>query len=479
MSSADTSYCGEQSCGGVVEKGIQCDRCLLWYHNACSRLDEESIALYSLHPNLKWICFHCVCLADTCSRLLSGEHLIQSRHVAGGQNSFEDDNVQRLNKAENLIREQGSIIEALRTKLDELHSHFEHYVRNTELAMGRQRNVLIYNREEPIIREAKVRRDMDRRRVQDILRMVGIPPLVGIKRIHRIGSWKNASVLHEKGLARPILVEFKNPLYRDLLLNRAGLLAAETNGRYQVAPDTFASRAKPLDTTNFGSFVSDGGGLSQKHLGTTPIAENAIYGTRNDQLPLTDVDTRSRLTSPQRTTVTPPDLREITLELSPLHLSDAVTLGNSNPTRIQVVSERSITTEAATSLVTETRSPAAVVRSEAGRKGTLSDSSSRCTKPPQPVASAGPVVSKVSSALRRIDKQVATGVAKEIRAGDVNADPSCADTQSSISSLRAQVESPLNPTETVTKNGVSPRVLRPRGTLKVRLTAKGNYGRRS
>ncbi|CAI2739013.1 unnamed protein product [Dicrocoelium dendriticum] len=244
MTSVAGYKCGEHTCGVEVKEGIQCDRCLLWYHNNCSRLDQDSIDLYARHSQLKWICFHCVCLADIGSRLIHDRTFDSVTHVSDVHESASRNCVHRLDSAEKLIRDQSLLIETLRSKVEELQSSLECYLRSAELAMGRQRNVLIYNREEPVIRETRTRRDLDRRRVHDILRIAGIPLYVGIKRVHRVGSWRETSMLRHQGYARPILVEFRNPIHRDLLLNRAGLVASQTNGRYQIAPDTLTSKAK-------------------------------------------------------------------------------------------------------------------------------------------------------------------------------------------------------------------------------------------
>ncbi|CAH8669817.1 unnamed protein product [Dicrocoelium dendriticum] len=235
--------CGEHSCGTAVTEGIQCDRCLLWYHSTCSRLDRSSIDLYTQHPQLKWICFHCVCLADTCARLLR-ERLDAPPQLPDVQRVADAKYLQRLSTAEKVISDQALLIDALRVKIDELRDSLNSYAQSAEIAMGRQRNVLIYNREEPVIHEAKARRDLDRRRIHDILRIAGIPLNVGIKRVHRVGSWRETGPLRQQGFARPILVEFRNPAYRHQLLNRAGLIESQYNGRYQVAPNTLSSQTK-------------------------------------------------------------------------------------------------------------------------------------------------------------------------------------------------------------------------------------------
>ena len=96
-------------------------------------------------------------------------------------------------------------------------------------------SVLVYNNEEPFIREVKSRRDLDNRRIQAIFRMAGIPLNASIRKIHRVGKWR--SFQEGKHHARPILVEFNGGKWRDFLLARTDLIWAKSGGRFQIGPD--------------------------------------------------------------------------------------------------------------------------------------------------------------------------------------------------------------------------------------------------
>ena len=83
----------------------------------------------------------------------------------------------------------------------------------------------------------KARRDIDRRRVCDILRIAGVPYPPTLRRVHRVGTWKSPLGNEGELRARPILVEFADEATRDRLLARAAIVAQITKGRYQIVPD--------------------------------------------------------------------------------------------------------------------------------------------------------------------------------------------------------------------------------------------------
>ncbi|VDP90748.1 unnamed protein product [Echinostoma caproni] len=99
-----------------------------------------------------------------------------------------------------------------------------------------ERRLLILNKEELYIRKANTRREFDHRRVLDILRLAGIQYPGGIKRVHRVGTYKAPNPNRNGPPARPTLVEFVVEQTSDLLLSRSVLLAQQ-KGRYQIAPD--------------------------------------------------------------------------------------------------------------------------------------------------------------------------------------------------------------------------------------------------
>ena len=104
----------------------------------------------------------------------------------------------------------------------------------SDLALGRHRNVVIRGVPEPFNKNSKARlRDM-KHYVLNYLRLVGLSDQVGIKRTLRLGKWKGPA---EEGLPRPMLVEFSNPRQRDCFLASALKLREATNGQVIVDPD--------------------------------------------------------------------------------------------------------------------------------------------------------------------------------------------------------------------------------------------------
>ncbi|VDP25412.1 unnamed protein product [Echinostoma caproni] len=71
--------------------------------------------------------------------------------------------------------DQTQSIKRLEQKIAGLETEVSELKRAKELTTGRNRSVLITNHEEPVIRDAKARADIDGRRVRDILRTAGSP----------------------------------------------------------------------------------------------------------------------------------------------------------------------------------------------------------------------------------------------------------------------------------------------------------------
>ena len=103
----------------------------------------------------------------------------------------------------------------------------------TMVLLGRTKNIMLHNLAEPLIRNAKARREADRRHVLDVLRLAGMPPTTAFTKYHRVGTWKGAHIAHP----RPIMVVFPNTHSRDLLLSRACMVQRNTNGCVRVTPD--------------------------------------------------------------------------------------------------------------------------------------------------------------------------------------------------------------------------------------------------
>lgn len=235
------SICGLFPCKKVVETGIQCDCCGLWYHQECSRLEVASIALYAENETLQWVCASCIVLAQTCLR----NQISSSAHCKPHFVTTENPGVAKSIKRPQ-IKQQKTTVTLETTKLQdrvEKLETFQSTVNKTmEAALGRHRNIIIYNDEEPHVANKVARHDLDNRRISDILRLSGIVGKPSIKRIHRVGQYKpDSNGVHKP---RPILVEFVNPAIRDLVLSQAGAVAQSTNGRYQITADNISKNSR-------------------------------------------------------------------------------------------------------------------------------------------------------------------------------------------------------------------------------------------
>ena len=104
----------------------------------------------------------------------------------------------------------------------------------SDLALGRHRNVIIHSVPEPFNKNSKARsRDM-KNYVPNYLRLVGLSDQVGIKRTLRLGKWEDST---DMSLPRPLLVEFSNPRQNDCFLASAFKLREATDGQVVVDPD--------------------------------------------------------------------------------------------------------------------------------------------------------------------------------------------------------------------------------------------------
>ncbi|VDP95169.1 unnamed protein product [Echinostoma caproni] len=72
-------------------------------------------------------------------------------------------------------------------------------------------------RPEPTITNGKFCREMDRRHVQDVLRLAGMSPATSTVKCHRVGLWKREKALHP----RPLMVTFGSTPASNVLLTRA------------------------------------------------------------------------------------------------------------------------------------------------------------------------------------------------------------------------------------------------------------------
>ena len=205
-----------------------CDCCGFWYHPECSRINKEMYETQVANDAMQWLCYICLASAEDAGRRSSRSALA----------SVEDGSHQ------NALVSQAKEIEELRERVSTLEKELSHLKIESDIALGRNRNILIFNNEEPVIRDAKARADVELRRVRDIIRMAGLPPYTLIKRVQRIGSWIKATNNLGQRVARPILVEFGNPAARDQILCKSELICRITGGRYQITPDNQARKLR-------------------------------------------------------------------------------------------------------------------------------------------------------------------------------------------------------------------------------------------
>jgi hypothetical protein len=118
---------------------------------------------------------------------------------------------------------------ALVTRIERLEKY-------TEIALGRNRNILLLGIPEPFVKETKARDEYLYQRVRTLLRVVNIPEHVGLKRVHRVGRWQSPTSASLKR-PRPVVVEFANPRHRDHFLAGAVCITQFTRGEVLVMPD--------------------------------------------------------------------------------------------------------------------------------------------------------------------------------------------------------------------------------------------------
>lgn len=268
--------CGNTKCGGDVDKeAICCDACERWYHNRCSKLDPRAISLYVVNKYLKWVCYQCIAQIRNRPANSSGEKVASTIRLNKGtdcagleplvdpatghtnesnkskprtrdtkgtsriaqleveKRKTEEDQV-TLNDLREQVTAHEEAIKALLRDKTSLSQAVKHLKTTNDLALGRNRNVVIKGIPEPFMKESRQRERAIRYHVTNLLRMAGIPGTTILKRLLRLGKWKRDAA------PRPVVVEFANPRLRDKLLARAVELNQKTGGRLNIEPDDTA-----------------------------------------------------------------------------------------------------------------------------------------------------------------------------------------------------------------------------------------------
>ena len=303
--------CGKKGClKEVLEDSIGCDACQAWYHMKCSGLTRRSFEAYSQVKCLTWVCKNCfkllqevlkekerrtngveivsikeleqigtvtvqrnICVSPkpleettlncsvfktaspksyvdsvTKSPMTSESKSIEKKRCTEKHETKPKPQIARLNKESGINKEDN--FKVLENMIKELSIEVGKLKCPNGHVENGPKTIIILNRDEPMIRESKTRRDLDRRRVMDILRMAGISPHVSIRRVHRVGVWKQPNPNKIQN-ARPILVEFTDTGARNLLFSRAALVNQRSNGRYVITSDKPKQRKAANFIPNF------------------------------------------------------------------------------------------------------------------------------------------------------------------------------------------------------------------------------------
>jgi hypothetical protein len=148
------------------------------------------------------------------------------------KNSVEE--IGTFNELREQVMAQGEAIRTLLRDKSSLSETVKHLKTTNDLALGRNRNVVIKGIPEPFMRESKQRERAIRYHVTNLLRMAGVPGTAVLKRLLRLGKWRRDVA------PRPVVVEFANPRLRDKFLARAAELSQKTEGRFKIEPDDAA-----------------------------------------------------------------------------------------------------------------------------------------------------------------------------------------------------------------------------------------------
>ena len=260
--------CLSRTCGRKVAKGIECVTCKRWAHPKCSGVEPEHYAVYASHRWLDWVCDECKKNAREAFLLKANTSAVKGQHMKSVQQSkstyaevarpkspspkavktvtpitYSAEKqgrrhrvIQPKRKAPPYLDDAFSALTARVDLLSQALSDLK-LASKSSLSKTRTLNVLILNQAEPFIREARARRDMDRRRARDLLRAAGLSPKTALIRVHRVGKWKDTKDGKVCRSPRPLLIQFKFQGDRDKFLAKSELLSSTTGGQCKIVPD--------------------------------------------------------------------------------------------------------------------------------------------------------------------------------------------------------------------------------------------------
>ncbi|VDP94672.1 unnamed protein product [Echinostoma caproni] len=210
-----------EACGKKAVRGIICGVCEEWAHQKCTGDSSEIYALYCKHIGLKWVGNGCktiarhhkakVAIAGKSPRLTETKR-VESKEVTSSvvtANTYAEvvkktppskpaPETRQMQPNAKIVKpkpktENSRTAKGVHGILSNSLHHIEsepHKLRAEVASINairanrtsRCNTLLLLNKEEPIIRESKTRRELNRRRVIDILRLVGLDTKCLIKR---------------------------------------------------------------------------------------------------------------------------------------------------------------------------------------------------------------------------------------------------------------------------------------------------------
>lgn len=258
----ESHMCGTVGCAKEVMEGIACDVCAKWYHPKCSKISAKALKLYQEHSCLKWVCTECVKVCRAHSRRDTEGGVSTSPKAAPGaernrarnkatrvETVVIQDNPDSVGDLRALLNQQAKELASVKERTKTIEWQLSKLHKESDLALGRHRNVVIKGIPEPICPTTKVREREVRHHLTTILRMAELPGDSKVRRAFRLGKWKNPEA--GKAIApRPVLIDFANPRTRDTLLAAAGRVEKLSKGKFRIEPDMPPKRVSPPGGTS-------------------------------------------------------------------------------------------------------------------------------------------------------------------------------------------------------------------------------------